>query len=149
MTPFFDITEQFAISGPLAGADLARAAHDGFTAVISNLPREESFGLDSAESLAAAAADAGVRFVHIPVSMAEIVGAEFTLPPAQIDAMAAALDGERALAFCKAGTRSLLMWALAEVKAKRATPEAVMAAAAAAGIDLTPLGARLAALSEP
>lgn len=149
MARFFDITETFSVAGPLSGVDVARAAEAGFATVISNLPEEESFGLDSADALAASADQAGVRFVHIPVSMAQIVGAEFAVPPSQIDAMAEALDAGRTIAFCKAGTRSLLMWALAEVKAKRASPDAVIAAAAAAGVDITPLAARLAAIAEP
>src|SRR3546814_2518731 len=56
----------------------------------------------------------------------------------QIDAMRAALDAARGpvLAFCRSGTRSAHLWALAEAKAG-GDPAAITAKAAAAGYDLS------------
>jgi sulfide:quinone oxidoreductase len=47
------------------------------------------------------------------------------------------------LAFCRTGTRSATLWALAE--AQRREPQAILATTAAAGYDLQALEPRLAA----
>jgi uncharacterized protein (TIGR01244 family) len=52
--------------------------------------------------------------------------------------MAEALDGGRALAFCRSGTRSTYLWALARAS-RGADPESLVRQAAEAGYDLTPL----------
>ena len=54
--------------------------------------------------------------------------------------MSAALDGAegKVLAYCRTGTRSTLLWALAQARAGR-DPEAIAAAAAAAGYDVAPV----------
>jgi uncharacterized protein (TIGR01244 family) len=64
--------------------------------------------------------------------------------------MEAVLDKAKGpvLAYCRSGTRSCNLWALAAVKAG-AHPDAVMAKAAAAGYDLTGLRPLLDALSTP
>jgi uncharacterized protein (TIGR01244 family) len=54
--------------------------------------------------------------------------------------MAAALDGAkgRVLAYCRSGTRSTLLWSLAEAKGG-ADPDALSEIASQAGYDLTPV----------
>ena len=54
--------------------------------------------------------------------------------------MAAALDAApgRVLAFCRSGTRSTMLWALAEAKRGR-SPDDIAALAARAGYDVSPL----------
>ena len=60
--------------------------------------------------------------------------------PTQIDAMATALAeaGGPVLAFCRSGTRSTLLWALARGR-DGGDPAALAATAAAAGYDLSPI----------
>ena len=81
----------------------------------------------------AAARAAGMNYIAIPITHAG-----FSAP--QVAAMAAALAGaERpVLAYCRSGTRSTLLWALAEAQ-RGASPEALSVAAAAAGYDLAPI----------
>jgi uncharacterized protein (TIGR01244 family) len=61
---------------------------------------------------------------------------------AQVKAMAEALAGTQGgvLAYCRSGTRSTLLWALAEAS-RGADPEALSRQAARAGYDIGPVRA--------
>ncbi len=63
--------------------------------------------------------------------------------------MQSALDNAegKVLAFCRTGTRSTLLWALAEARGGR-DPAAIERAAQAAGYDLTPIRLALIDLAE-
>jgi uncharacterized protein (TIGR01244 family) len=67
-----------------------------------------------------------------------VTHAGFSVP--QVQAMRAALDGNdgKTLAFCRSGTRSTLLWALAEADNGR-DPETVANEAAGAGYDVSPI----------
>ena len=87
--------------------------------------------------------------------VAETLGLDYTaipvsggVSPDQVDAMRAALDAAKGpvLAFCRTGTRSTNLWALAEAKAG-GDPEAITAKAAAAGYDIRGLRPMLDSLS--
>jgi uncharacterized protein (TIGR01244 family) len=43
------------------------------------------------------------------------------------------------LAYCRSGARSITIWALAQAAAGKAAPDDIVAQAASAGYDLTPL----------
>ena len=60
--------------------------------------------------------------------------------------MAAALEGGPVLAFCRSGTRSANLWALAEAK-RGGDPDAIVAAAAAGRYDVSGLMPALRQLS--
>ncbi len=141
MTTLRTIDATISVAPQIALDDLAELAAAGFTVIVNNRPDGEDFGQPTGEEIAAAAAAAGLGYTAIPVTHAG-----FSHP--QIDAMAAVL-GEakgRVLAYCRSGTRSCNLWALAAVKAG-AHPDAAMAKAAAAGYDLTGLRPLLDALS--
>jgi uncharacterized protein (TIGR01244 family) len=67
---------------------------------------------------------------------------------AQVDAMVEALTASRGpvLAYCRSGTRSCFLWALARAKMGD-DPEALTEKAQAAGYDIRPIRAMLDALS--
>ena len=71
-----------------------------------------------------------LAYVAIPVTHAGI-------GPDQIEAMASALGRAqgRVLAFCRSGTRSTMLWALAEARRGR-SPEEIAGLAAKAGYDV-------------
>jgi uncharacterized protein (TIGR01244 family) len=75
-----------------------------------------------------------------------VTGAGFSHP--QLDAMAAALAGAGGpvLAFCRSGTRSANLWALAAAKSGRA-PHLLVTQAEAAGYDLSGIRPSLDALA--
>ncbi|MES2022678.1 MAG: TIGR01244 family sulfur transferase [Pseudomonadota bacterium] len=141
MTTLRTIDATISVVPQISLEDLAALAAAGFTAIVNNRPDGEDFGQPTGDAIAAAAAAAGLGYTAIPITHAG-----FSHP--QIDAMAAVLAEAKGpvLAYCRSGTRSCNLWALAAVKAG-AHPDAAMAKAAAAGYDLTGLRPLLDALS--
>lgn len=130
---FRTLTDDILVA-PQIGADaVVEAAAQGVTLIVNNRPEGESDDQTPGEEIAAAARAAGLDYVAIPVTHAG-----FSQP--QVDAMAAALDGAsgKVLAYCRSGTRSTLLWSLAEAKGG-ADPDVLTATAADAGYDLTPV----------
>lgn len=128
---FRTIDTRFLAAPQIAAEDVAIAIDLGVRLIIDNRPDGEEPSAAQSEEIAAACAAQGVAFVYIPISHTG-----FSHP--QIDAMRAALDGAGdgvVLAYCRSGTRSTNLWALAEAKAGR-DPEAICAKAAAGGYDL-------------
>lgn len=131
----------FAVAPQIEVDDLAEIAGAGFAAVINNRPEDEEPGQPSGAALEAAAAAAGLVYVAIPIGHAG-----FSHP--QLDAMATAL-GEASgpvLAFCRSGTRSCNLWALAMAKGG-ADPDTLVEKAAGAGYDLSGIRPTLDALA--
>ena len=132
---FRKINEGVLASPQIDLGDLAEAAALGVALVINNRPEGESDDQASGETIEAAARAAGMDYVAIPVTHAGF--SEW-----QVKAMAEALAGAKGpvLAYCRSGTRSTLLWALAEAS-RGADPEALAAQAAAAGYDISPVRA--------
>ena len=136
------LDDHTSVAGQVRPEQLPEIAAAGVTTIINNRPDGEEPGQPSAAEMAAAAEAAGLRYRHIPVA------GGFSQP--QVDAMAAALSEAegRVLAFCKSGTRSTFLWALAE--AQRGTDgEELMRKAAAAGYDLRPIARFLTRHDQP
>jgi uncharacterized protein (TIGR01244 family) len=109
-------------------ADLAAA---GFTAIVNNRPDGEDDGQPTGDAVARAAEVAGLSYTAIPVTHAGFSGAQVE---AMAEAMAAA--GGPVLAYCRSGTRSCNLWALAAASAG-GDPGELTAKAARAGYDLS------------
>ena len=133
MSDFHNLTDDVLASPQITVADVARAKTQGVTLIVNNRPEGESADQTSGEDIEKAAQAAGINYVAIPVTHAG-----FSLP--QIDALSSALAANRGktLAYCRSGTRSTLLWALARAKAGDA-PDAIAAAAAQAGYDVAPV----------
>lgn len=130
LTPFLHVSPQ------IAEPELGALAAQGFRAVISNRPDGEEEGQPKSAELAAAAERLGLAYRHLPVVSGRVTDAD-------VAAFATAL-GELpgpVLAFCRTGTRSVSLWALAE--AWHLDPEAILRAAAEIGYDLGGLRPRL------
>ena len=130
---FSRLTESGAVAPQIAPEDCAAAKAQGFATIVNNRPDAEAPGQPAGEAIAAAAAAAGLRYVAIPVGP---VGLSLPL----VEAMVAALDASAGpvLAFCRSGTRSTNLWALAEAK-RGGDPEAIVAAAENGGYDIAAL----------
>ena len=130
---FRRLTDSILASPQISIADLAEAKAQGVGLVINNRPEGESDDQVSGAEIESAARALGMDYVAIPVTHAGFSGP-------QIDAMAAALaNGEgKILAYCRSGTRSTLLWALAQASAGADLAE-VTAQAEAAGYDVTPV----------
>ena len=130
---FRQLTDSILASPQISVADLAEAKAMGVGLVINNRPDDESDDQIPGAEIAAAAQTLGMDYVAIPVTHAGFSGP-------QVEAMAAALaksDG-KVLAYCRSGTRSTLLWALAQASTG-ADLDAVTAQAAAAGYDVSPV----------
>ncbi len=134
------LTPALSVTSHLTEADLVQAAHDGFHSIINNRPDGEDATQLSSEKLAHLAAQHGMEYAFLPVVSSKI-GAE------EIAGMAQAMARLKApaLAFCRSGTRSTTLWALAQAGVLPTTE--ILATAAAAGYDLTALKPQLDALA--
>ena len=130
---FRELDKQVLVAdAPMRPRDMADAAARGVTLAINNRPDGEAFDQIDAATLGAAAAEAGIAYLHIPIE--EVLSSNKVA--ALTDAMAGA-EG-RVLIFCKTGTRSTYLWALARAR-EGAVPEALTQHAARAGYNITPL----------
>jgi uncharacterized protein (TIGR01244 family) len=114
----------------LTPGDIDEAAAAGIRLIVNNRPDGEEPGQPSSAEIEAAARAAGLDYRHIPIAGG--------FPRERVEDMAQALEQGPVLAFCRSGTRSTFLWALA--RARRGAPaEESVAAAAAAGYDLAPI----------
>lgn len=123
-------------ASPQIGLDaIAEAQALGVSLIINNRPEDESEDQTPGDAIAAAAQAAGIGYVAIPVTHSGF--SEW-----QVKAMTDALAGASGpvLAYCRSGTRSTLLWALAEAS-RGGNPASLAAKAAAAGYDITPVRA--------
>lgn len=125
------------VAGQITPDEVPGLAAQGITMLVNNRPDGEEPGQPSSVAIEAAARAAGLHYRHIPVGSAG-------LSADRIEAMAEALDAAEgaALAFCRSGTRSTFLWALARADADDDADQ-IMTKAAAAGYDLTPIAPSL------
>ncbi|MEW9854665.1 TIGR01244 family sulfur transferase [Novosphingobium sp. M1R2S20] len=130
---FRQITDSIYASPQIDIADVEKARELGITMIINNRPEGESDDQTPGSQIAAAAEKAGMDYVEIPVSHAGFA-------QNQVVSMAEALDRASGpvLAYCRSGTRSTLLWALARAKAGE-DPARLAEQAAAAGYDVSPV----------
>ena len=133
MTEFRRLSPDMLASPQIGLADISEAKALGVTLIVNNRPEGESDDQTPGDAIEAAAREAGIGYLAIPVTQAG-----FSHP--QVEAMAEALrrtDGP-VLGYCRSGTRSTLLWALARASLGD-RPEALAAAAANAGYDVGPV----------
>lgn len=127
---FIRLTPLISVAPQIAAQDCALAAAKGFAAIVNNRPDGEVPGQPDADTIRAAAEAAGLRYADIPIDHSG-----FAMP--QVEAMAAVLAaGGPVLAFCRSGTRSANIWALAAASMGE-DPDALVAAAASGGYDIS------------
>lgn len=125
------VDERISVAPQLAPEDMAALAAQGFGMVINNRPEGEESDQPSGAEMRAAAEAAGIGYVAIPTVMGGMTRGQV----AEMAAALAAAD-KPVLAYCRSGTRSCNLWALAEAS-RGADPEALVAKGAAAGYDLS------------
>lgn len=133
MSDFRTLSETVLASPQITAAEIAAAKAEGVTLVINNRPDGEAEDQPPGAEIEAAARAAGLGYAAIPIG-----GSGFGEP--QVRAMVEALERAegKVLAYCRSGTRSTLLWSLAQAQGGR-DPEEIAAAAAAAGYDVTPV----------
>lgn len=131
---FRKIDDKTFASPQIELADVAEAQALGIGMIINNRPEDESPDQTPGAEIEAAAKASGIAYVAIPVTHAG-----FSMP--QVEAMQAALaeaGNKPVLAYCRSGTRSTLLWALAQARSGMA-PQAIAAHVAGAGYDVGPI----------
>jgi uncharacterized protein (TIGR01244 family) len=128
---FITITDRISVAPQISAADVADAAAQGFRTIVNNRPDGESLDQPPGADIAAAAQAAGLAYVAIPIDHTG-----FNLE--QVAAMSEALDAGPVLAFCRSGTRSCNLWALAEAR-RGGDPAAIIAAAGQGGYNVAGL----------
>lgn len=130
-------TEAFSVAPQLTGQDLEAVAAAGFRLLINNCPDGEAPDQPTSAELSAAARRLGLEYRHVPVVPGQISDEQVTA----IRKVLAEGQGP-ALAFCRSGTRSATLWALAS--AGPMSPDDILKTAADAGYDLSALRGRIA-----
>ena len=133
MSDFRQITNEFWASPQISLADVEEARQRGFVLIVNNRPEGEADDQVPGEDIEAVTREAGLAYVAIPVTHAGF-------SEDQVRAMAEALEQAEGpvLAYCRSGTRSTLLWALAQASLGR-DPDELTPAAASGGYDLTPI----------
>ena len=137
MSEFRPVSDRFLASPQIDVGDIAEARALGVTLVVNNRPEGEAPDQTSGADIAEAARAAGLDYRAIPV---DHTGLSATQVDQMADALAAA-EG-KVLAYCRSGTRSTLLWALA-CASRGENTEAIARAAAAAGYDVGPVRAAM------
>ena len=124
--------ETVLVSGQIQARDVALFAASGVTIIVNNRPDGEEAGQPAGAEIEAAARAAGLDYAHIPISGA--------LSDDKVAAMGEALANAEGnvLIYCKSGTRSAYLWALARARHGADTDELIFQAARA-GYDLQPI----------
>lgn len=132
---FRKLSDSVLASPQIDLADIAAAAAQGVKLIINNRPEGESDDQTPGAEIEAAARASGLGYVAIPVTHAGF-------SQAQVTAMAEALEnaGGPVLAYCRSGTRSTLLWSLAEAS-RGVDPDSLASQAAEAGYDISPVRA--------
>ena len=132
---FRKITDQVFASPQIGLDEVAVAKAMGVVLIVNNRPEGESDDQTPGGEIEAAATAAGIDYLAIPVTHAGF-------SQAQVTAMAEALAGAQGpvLAYCRSGTRSTLLWALAEAS-RGGQPTVIAAKAAEAAYDISPVRA--------
>ena len=131
MSDFRQLSETVWASPQIDESEVANVARLGFAVIINNRPDGEVDDQPVGEAIAQAASEAGMDYCSIPITHA---GFDET----QIDAMCRELESASGpiLAYCRSGTRSTFLWALARCKMGD-DPRDVAGRARAAGYDVS------------
>jgi uncharacterized protein (TIGR01244 family) len=121
------------VGGQIAPGDLPDLKAQGVTMLVNNRPDDEDPEQPNSADIEAAARAAGVEYRHIPI--------RYGIGPSDVESMRDAMHaagGGKMLAFCRAGNRSALAWALARAE-DGAEPDELRRLANDAGFDLGPI----------
>jgi uncharacterized protein (TIGR01244 family) len=125
---FRRVDDGFWASPQIAAADVEAARALGVRVIVNNRPDGEQPGQTPGEEIKAAAEAAGLAYVAAPVRGGPT--------EATVQAMTEALAQGPALAYCASGTRSMLVWAIAQIVSGARTRDETVALARNAGYDL-------------
>ena len=130
------VSDELAVSPQISVADVAEAATQGFKAIVCNRPDGESADQIEYGEIEAAAKAKGLEIVWQPVISGQMSDDEGVRFGEIVDGLPGPV-----LAYCRSGTRCIMLWALSQA-GKQPTAD-IIRQAAAAGYDLSALAPRL------
>ncbi len=133
------VNSEIAVCGAIEVADVAAIKAAGYRSIICNRYDGEDPGQTSFAEIEAAAAEHGLKIVWQPVSgmVGDDQGQEFGRIMDDLP--------KPVFAYCRAGTRCILLWSLSQ--AGKLSLDEIMSGGAAAGYDLRGLAPRIEALA--
>lgn len=134
------LTADLSVASQIHPDDLAHIAEEGFRSVICNRPDGEAADQPPVAEIEAAASRVGLTLRHLPV-----VGGQMPETAPEDFANLLATLPRPILAYCRTGTRSAMLWALAAASDRPASD--ILATAREAGCDLTGLAPQIEARS--
>ena len=126
------LDEDMFVAGQIRAEDIPVLKAGGIAMIVNNRPDGEEADQPPGAEIEAAARAAGIDYAHIPV--------ETTFSGDKVAAMGDALANAKGnvVIFCRSGTRSAYLWALARARQGADVDEMVFRAAQA-GYNLRPL----------
>lgn len=132
MTTAMQLTENLWVAGQITPEDLKEIARNGVKTVICNRPDGESADQCSYQEIELAAKNLGLEVVYCPVISGRMTEQNVELFKKILDTFPTPQ-----LAYCRSGMRSTTLWALSQ--SGEQAPDVLIASAANAGYDLSPL----------
>ena len=128
--PFIPLADHFFVSPQITVENIAAAKEAGTTLIINNRPDGEGPGQPSGDTIKAAATEAGIAYLALPVGPAGI-------SLEMLDSLNKAIEANSGniIAYCASGTRSAILRAFALAKTGRNIDQ-LIEEAAAAGFDI-------------
>ena len=133
MSDFRRLSPQMLASPQIGLADISEAKALGVTLIVNNRPEGESDDQTPGPAIEAAAREAGIDYLAIPITHA---GFSHPQVAALAEALKAAGDGP-VLGYCRSGTRSIVTWSLGQALSGARTPAELVELGAGAGYDLS------------
>jgi uncharacterized protein (TIGR01244 family) len=126
------INDHVSVSPQISPDDIAAIKAAGFVAIINNRPDGEAPDQTPSATMQAAAEAAGLAYHFIPLGREGV-------SPEMVEEEKAVLEGSAGPVFCycRSGTRSTTLWALAQ--AGKMPAQEIVTAAAHAGYDMSHL----------
>lgn len=133
MSEFRKLSDDFYASPQITPQEVSEAAAMGIALVINNRPDGEAPDQPAGADIEAATRAAGMDYLAIPIG-----SAGFSEP--QVEKLQEALAASRGpvLGYCRSGTRSTLLWSLAQARGG-GSPDSIAEVAAEAGYDVAPV----------
>jgi sulfide:quinone oxidoreductase len=130
------VSDELAVSPQISVADVGEIAAQGFKGIVCNRPDGESADQIAFGEIEAAAKAKGLEIVWQPVISGQMSDEEGRKFGEIVDGLPGPV-----LAYCRSGTRCIMLWALSQA-GKQPTAD-IVGQAAQAGYDLSALAPRL------
>jgi sulfide:quinone oxidoreductase len=130
------VSDELAVSPQISVADVDEIAAQGFKGIVCNRPDGESADQIAFGEIEAAAKAKGLEIVWQPVISGQMSDEEGRKFGEIVDGLPGPV-----LAYCRSGTRCIMLWALSQA-GKQPTAD-IVGQAAQAGYDLSALAPRL------